>query len=149
MISSSRLVFKKFEVEHYEEYKSWFDDPSIKDALYDIDEEWLDYVLNEKGGVEYAVFYEDQLIAVVGVQFPDEDHPFYVMNNLAINPAYFRKGVGTMVLDRLFQMHPIEKSTWWVTYVEEKNRAAQDFFTKNGWSASMDDEDDMIQFTKH
>ena len=46
------LEFTVFEPGDYAEYKSWFENEIIKSALYEIDEEWLDFVKNDDTGFE-------------------------------------------------------------------------------------------------
>ena len=71
------LRFEKFKRENYEEYNSWFSNEQIKKALFDIKGNWLEYVLNDTTGAEYAVFTGNELSAVVGIIYPTSDYPTY------------------------------------------------------------------------
>ncbi len=81
-----KLRFQIFSVNDYETYKFWFQDHRIKKALYDIDEAWLDFVLNDESGIEYAVFENEEMKAVVGIELPTLEDPFYAIKNIAVNP---------------------------------------------------------------
>jgi len=145
-----KLVFKRFEKENYEEYKRWFQNDAIKNVLYSIDVEWLDFVLKDETGVEYAVFSEEEMIAVIGIELPAQDHPEYAIKNIAIEPSRFRQGLGSLVLEELVNLHSLKATESWIAYVENNNIAGQHFFEKNGW-IRMDDNingEDMIRFEK-
>lgn len=141
------LIFIKFKSEHYEEYKSWFENKHIKAALYDIEGEWLDFVLNDTTGIEYAIFKENTMVAVIGIQFPTKNHPYYVIQNIAINPSHFRKGIGRMVIEKLLSLHPLSHKHHWLAYVETKNHIAQKFFGNLAWTKSKcENDDNMVKF---
>ena len=144
---SSSFILKPFEKGYYEIYLKWFEDEKIKDALYDIDEEWLDHILKDKSGAEYVVLDDEMLVAVIGIELPTSDHSAYTITNIAVNPKLFRKGIGARVLNILYQKHPLKTGESWLAFVEEKNKAAQSFFLKNGW-ANEQMEDGMIKFRK-
>jgi ribosomal protein S18 acetylase RimI-like enzyme len=137
-----------FSQAHYNEYLSWFDNPFIKKALGSIDEEWLNYILKDQSGKEYAFILNEKLVAVAGITYPNLTHPFYVLNNLAVNPGYQRKGIGQSVLQLLFQLHQLEATEYWAAYVHEGNGPAQDFFQSNGWKKAQHimTKDKMIQY---
>ena len=140
------LTFKIFKKAYFDQYQRWFKDDQIKNALYDIDEEWLEYILNDNSGVEYAIFSELEMVAEVGIVFPTFENPFYVINNIAINPTKFRKGIGSKVINELFELHPLKENEYWVAFVEEDNIVAYNFFKKNGWAVKTNL--DMIRFEK-
>ncbi|NJC27437.1 GNAT family N-acetyltransferase [Neolewinella antarctica] len=145
---SSQLTFKKFKRENYEEYRSWYNNERIKEALYDVEGEWLAHVLNQKDGIQYAVYGEQTLVGVVGVLFPAQDHPYSVITDIAVNPALFRKGVGSQILSGLTNLHALGADYYWVAFVEVDNELAQRFFEKNGWRQGSDRKvaDDMIRY---
>ena len=143
-----KIIFKRFRKEHFEEYKSWFLHDAIKKTLYDIDDEWFDYVLNDKTGIEYVVYENEELVAVVGIKLPNKDNPRYVITNIAIKPSRFRQGLGSMVLKELIKLHSLKENESWSAFVEKHNMSAQFFFQKNGWviDEGEKDEDDMIRY---
>ncbi len=143
------LEFKLFKKSDFHEYKNWFKDINIQQSLYGIDEEWLEYILNDTTGIEYAIFHHSELVAVIGISFPTDLNPFFVIQNFAVNPKYHRTGIGTIALNKLLQLHPITLSDHWVAFVEKKNIKAQKFFNKNGWEELEDPMDKkMIKFQK-
>lgn len=141
------LVYVKFIVEHFDRYCKWFENKRIQETLYGIDEEWLQHVLNDTTGIEYAVFRGDEMVAVVGVKFSTKENPSYVITNIAVNPVYFGQGIGSKVLKDLFHMHELKSDESWVAYVEAHNVRANRFFEQNGWILDGDkDEDGMLRF---
>lgn len=144
------LKFESFKKEHFETYKNWFKNDVIKEALYFIDEEWLEYVLKDTKGIEYVVLLNDEILAVVGIEFPSEDEKYYGITNLAINPTKFRKGYGSAILKELYKIHPLEKNEAWLAFVEYDNISAKLFFEKNGWTEISCDsnKEEMYRFEK-
>ncbi len=127
------LRFEKFKRENYEEYNSWFSNEQIKKALFDIEGNWLEYVLNDTTGAEYAVFTGNELSAVVGIIHPTSDYPTYGIKNIAVHPDKFRQGIGSRVLELLLKMHSLNKDEYWIAFVDEENHSAQRFFEHNDW----------------
>lgn len=114
-----------------------------------IDDDWLEYIMNDKDGEEIAVLNDsEQLVAVVGITYPAENYSFYVITNLAIHPESLRTGLGSKVLNQLLLEIPLKPGQYWVTYVEAFNLAAQQFFLKNGWEKVLYPKDEMILFRK-
>ena len=144
------LKFKQFGSEHFDEYKGWFDNERIKSALYDVDKEWLEFVLNDVSGREYAVFSGGELVAVVGIEFPTAEHASYALKNIAVHPGKFGQGIGSEVLKKLLLLNPLKEGENWMAFVEEENRVAQSFFEKNGWNKEIDgsNSDQMIKYIK-
>ncbi len=142
------LKFERLCSEYFDEYNSWFENESIKKALYSIDQEWLEFVLNDETGVEYAVFLDGELIAVLGVEFPTDEDPYFAIKNLAINPSKFRRGLGSQVLTELIKLHVLKEEESWVAFVELNNLVAQKFFEKNNWKRveDSDEGDAMIRY---
>lgn len=141
------LEFRTFERSTFHEYSSWFENPKIRKALSFVDEEWLEYVMTNDEGVEYAIFENQKLVAVLGFVKPTSDYPMYGLTNLAVNPSYFQQGVGSKVLAQLLILHPPTDTNYWMAYVDIKNDAAQGFFKKNDWQRG-GQEEDMIRFEK-
>ena len=144
---SDAFIIRPFEKADYNTYLKWFEDEKIKDALYDIDKEWLNHILKDKSGTEYVVLDGETRIAVVGLEFPSSDFASYTITNIAVNPKLFRNGIGSQILEILYQKHPLKPSESWVAFVEEKNEIARSFFLKQGW-INEDVEDGMIKFRK-
>jgi len=70
------LKFRKFSERAYQGYKTWFKDVDLQEALGDVDDEWLDYILNDPKGDEWAIYLEEELVCVIGMVLPNESHPF-------------------------------------------------------------------------
>ena len=143
----SSFLIKPFEKAYYNTYLEWFENEKIKASLYGIDQEWLDHILKDKSGSEYMVLDDEELIAVVGVEFPTSENASYAITNLAVNPRLLRRGIGAHVLELLYQIHSLKVDESWIAFVEDKNEAAQSFFSKNGWIEEVK-EDGMIKFRK-
>ena len=139
----TQLDFKRFDRSHFETYKKWFEYEAIRNALYEIDEEWLNHVLQDDKSIEYAVVNAEGLVGVVGVTFPDKDHQQYVITNIAVNPLHSGKRLGSQILEVLKTLHPLKEKQKWVAYVEQNNLSAQRFFVRNQWE-NVGLEDDMI-----
>jgi len=132
MNSEPILLFKKFAEEHFQEYQSWFKDKELKTALGGVDEEWLNHILHNEEGIDYAVFENEKMIGVVGVLFPTEKNPYYVLTNIAVHHDLKNMGKGAKILECLFQQKDF-KSNYWLCYVAIENISAQRFFKKNHW----------------
>jgi len=119
------LVFQKFQAIHLKEYQLWFKDHDLQFHLGPMNSdndwfEWLEIILTEKNGCTYAVFQEEQLVAVINFVFPDEKSPEYFITEFAVCPELRGKGIGKAVLKYL-------------AVVSKKNPKAKRFFQQNGW----------------
>ena len=147
MTRDLRLI--PFSEDHYGDYKQWFQSPSIQSALGDIDAEWLEYVINDAEGREYAVLDGNDLVAVVGLVYPTNEHPFFVISNIAVHPEKHNRGIGSWIIHNIAQTIKEGGDKSWVAYVEHENVQAQKFFVKNGWQQSGHaDDSHMIRFEK-
>ena len=146
----SGLEFAIFSKEHYQAYNEWFRNERIKKALFDIDGNWLDFVLSDKTGIEYAIFEKNEMVAVVGVIRPTKTHPTYGIKNIAVNPKLFRQGMGSRVVKKLLRLHSLKEGEYWIAFVDVDNPSAQRFFEKNGWEINHSGEagDNMIRYEK-
>lgn len=113
-----------------------------------MDQEWLDYVLQNESGSQLSFFVEDKLIAVVGLCHPSPELEAYVLTDIAIKPKLRREGFGRAVIDALFSSNSFTLSPLWIAYVSSENFDAQRFFAKIGWQciAEPKDSDDMYTF---
>lgn len=122
-----------FQEAHFNRYRAWFSDPDLERFLGPIDEDWLDAVLHESDGAQYAFLEQQTLLGVIGIKFPTPAHPYYVLTDIAIAPEYQKKGLGRKLLAALYQRHPVQEAQYWLCYVDKENRAAHAFFRKQGW----------------
>ena len=132
-MSTTELRYQRFDRSHYAAYRRWFASERIRAALYDIDGDWLDFVLHDTTGAEYVAYRGQEMVAVVGILFPQARHSAYVITSIAVAPDRFGQGIGAVVLRDLRELHPLTVGQHWAAFVETQNIAAQRFFTKNGW----------------
>ena len=130
-----RLRFEIFKTDHFTEYRSWYEDSDLNKTLGPLDQEWLDCVLKQENGCQYSVFDESELVAVVGIDFPDSKHPIYFISDIAVKPSLRERGIGSQTIDDLIEMHKLKPGQSWVASVDEKNPRAKSFFEKKGWVA--------------
>lgn len=142
------LWWRKFERADFIEYRRWYEDAQLNRQLGPLDEEWLEYVLHETDGVQLCFLRADELIAVAGIKFPDEDHPFYVITDLAVKPSLRGQGIGTETLSRLLQASEFNQSLCWRAFVMPDNLSARAFFLRCGWRciALPSEQDEMYIF---
>lgn len=133
--------FRRFKAEDFAEYKLWFQDALLQRELGPMDDEWLDAVLNEKDGCEYSVVRNRELVAVIGVKFPQAEHPDFYLTDFAIKPSLRGKGFGSQILAELLQLHPIKPHQTWRGFVSCGNEQAKGFFRKNGWVIGSEPDD--------
>ncbi len=145
MDAEAKCFIYKFKEEHFEEYNSWFTDGELNQALGGVDDEWLNHILQNKEGIDYAVFQNDKMVGVLGILFPTAENPFYVLTNIAVRPELKKKGLGSIMLHELIQYEK-KKARYWLCYVAVENRAAQHFFEKNNWTKDDEPEDGMYAF---
>ena len=126
---------KRFQPRHFREYQQWFtEDTQLEQYLGPLDEEWLQHVLHEQDGYQYAWEQEGQLLAVAGILLPTTARPYYVLTDIGINPKLRRFGYGRKLLRTLTRVHPPANSIYWLTYVDRSNINAQRFFKNQDWS---------------
>lgn len=142
------LEFRPFSRADYRAYQGWFINKDIDTALGPIDEEWLEYILRPHEGPEYAVYRADLLVAVVGLFLSDRDPAYSVITDLAVNPNLFGQGIGSAVLLRLYELHPLAPGNRWVAYVAARNNGAQRFFLRNGYGQEASDDAQLLAFSK-
>jgi len=135
------LIFKLFKKEHFPEYLSWFQDAELNKHLGPLKEndEWLNYVIREQEGLTenkgctYSVFQNTDLVSVIGIAFPDKEHPTYCITNIAVKPSLRATGIGSRILQNVRNLHLLKKGEYWSAHVDEKNPKAKLFFENNGW----------------
>jgi RimJ/RimL family protein N-acetyltransferase len=146
------LVFKRFEREHYPEYKSWFSDPYLNRQLGPMDEDWLDAVLSElpSEGATWAVFRGNEMVAVLECVFdPSRKLPAGI-TALATKPALRQGGIGTAVLQTILVRHSGQGIAEHIAYISIGNKAGQRCFEKSGFLlfTSEPDENGYIEYRR-
>ena len=129
----SAISLERFSKTHYEEYRAWFEDETMKEYLGHVDQEWLEYILNDQSGREFTAIKNGKLVGVVGITFPCEGNQNYVITNLAVNPKMKRSGLGSQIINCLVNMVPLKENEQWTSYVNVNNMIAHDFFEKLNW----------------
>jgi RimJ/RimL family protein N-acetyltransferase len=121
------LQFRRFQQEDYAEYAAWFVDPELNRRLGPMDQEWLDATLTqmEEKGVTWAVFREQELVAVIETAFDPTEPGLAAITALAIKPNLRRQGIGTAVLQQLLEMHRRRGIHEHWTHLKMDNEAAR------------------------
>lgn len=127
------MEFRRFQRDHFPVYRSWFADPWLNAALGPMDEAWLEHILKEDSGAQYAIFEQGQMVAVLGVVWANEQQQYHTITDLAIQPSQRRKGLGGKILHQIVGQLKVPESKGWITYVAAKNPKAIDFMKKSAW----------------
>lgn len=137
------LNFRAFTAEDFPLYQRWYEDAILNASLgpMNMNDEWLTCVLNQKDAIQYSVFLAGGLVAVVGVQFPSFGYPFYCITDLAIKPALRGQGIGSLILQKLLNLHQLQDAQTWRAFVDVRNPEAKLFFEKNDWKTLLPDPD--------
>ncbi len=138
-----------FRAEDFAEYASWFSDPALNTHLGPMDQAWLDATLAQTNGTTYRALDGKEFVGVIGIVFPNEKFPFYVITELATKPSLRRSGIGSDILNALFALHPLAPGEHWEVYIDDKNDTAKSFFAARGWKAmSPANEAGMVTYEK-
>jgi RimJ/RimL family protein N-acetyltransferase len=129
------LEFRRFQREYYPEYVSWFVDPELNRHLGPMGEDWLEAVLSEPEaeGVTWAVFRDDQMIAVIETFFDPSDSLSAIITGLATKPDLRRAGIGTTVLRMILARHRRKGIVKHVVYISINNPAGRRCAEKAGF----------------
>lgn len=143
------MTIQQFKLDHFSTYQSWFLDELVQAHLgTPPDQEWLDYILKEEGGMQYTFFEKQKMIGVMGIVFPDKDHPHYFITDIVVNPKRREEGIGAQMLCLLQDLHPLGIDQSYKAFVDIKNKNAQLFFKEIGWHLEREqpDKDGMLSF---
>ena len=144
---NTNLIFSSFDIQEFVNYQSWFEDKVLAATLGGIDEEWLDYILEDTTGEEYAVRRGSELVAVVGVVLPTVVDNYFVISNIAVRPDLRGTGLASEVLQGLLLRTTLSIDQFWLAYVSPNNKIAQAFFKKNNWQLKADSlKEDMLRY---
>jgi len=128
------MEFRAFKKEDYTVYASWFADPWLNQALGPMDEEWLEYILQDNSGTQYAIFIANEMVAVLGVVWAPSKEAYHLISDLAIRPEKRRQGIAFKVLKALLELSDLPPAKGWLTYVDEHNPKALRFMEKMNWT---------------
>ena len=144
------MKVQKFGIADFETYQSWYKDKLVRQYLGATpDEAWLGHILQETDGIQYAFYDEQVLVGVMGIVFPDAQHPHYYITDIVVNPTLRGKGIGCKMLYFLTKLHPLKAEESYKAFVDVENDKAQLFLKKLGWQLLSEhpDKEDMLTFT--
>lgn len=129
------LELRRFQLEYYPEYASWFVDPELNRHLGPMDQDWLDAVLSEpeSEGVTWAVFRDAEMVAVVEIFFDPRDPLSAFITALATKPNLRRHGIGIAVLQMILSYYKHKGILKHVAYISIDNEAGQRCAEKAGF----------------
>ena len=142
------MELKYFQRKDYEEFVRWFDDPELYGVFGRLNEEWLECVLKEDPPAQFSFFDDGQLVAVMGIAVPSQNHPYFVITDIAVDPQKKRNGIGAKVIRQLRARY-IDSGfsvNEWRAYVETDNEGGQKFFSSLGWTRDVEIDDGMYCF---
>ena len=112
-----------------------------------MDNEWLEAVL--AGESHFCAFYNDALVAVIGVEYPVSKHNYHVITDVAVNPELQNQGIGTKALNQLINKLSTQGQSTWKAYINPNNHSALAFFKKNGWQENDNIQEGMMEMSLH
>lgn len=140
------IQLSPFQEAFFPDYLRWFSDPVLNRALGPMteDDPWLEAIRNPYSGLQMAAHSKHELVGVIGIDFPDADHPFCIITNLAVRPDLRGKGLGSAILRDIFAHFSCPR---WRAYVDPPNTLAQRFLARNGWQRLPEGTDPPDMFT--
>ncbi len=145
-----QLSFSRFHTNDFEEYLSWFADPELDQHLgpMEANDPWLDYVMSNHQGADFAVYRDGEMVAEIGLQFPNEENSTYYITNLAVKPELHGQGIGSLVLSAIIILYPLQRRESWRCFVHENNPKTRAFLEKNKWKCQNEfpDEEGFFEF---
>ena len=131
------LIFKRFQREYYAEYAAWFVDPELNHELGPMDEEWLLAILSEteEEGITWAVFREEEFVAVLETKFDPQNILPVAITALAVKPTLRRQGIAKAVLVKLLADQRIKGFGSHLCYIHMGNAASRLLFESSGFVA--------------
>lgn len=145
------LSIRPFAPEDFPYYKQWLIDKDDRKAIGGVDNEWLNFVLNDTEGIEYAVCLEGDLVCVLGIVYPKINYPFYTISNIIVHSNYRSRGIGQAALKLAMMQFMLQDKEYWKCYVHQWNKPAIRFFESLEWHLEDDQipEDGMFTFLWH
>lgn len=126
--------------------KKWFQDQWLNSALGPMDEEWLDYVLADRNGVELVVTRKGQPIGLVGIVWATSEQAFHCVTDLAVDPALRRQGLGCRILEAAMRWPGHPPASTWRAYVAQDNDPPARLLQSLGWTET-NTQNDMRTFS--
>ena len=139
------MHIRRFHEKDFATYKSWFADPELSANLGPLDQEWLEYVLNDVTGDQFVAFEKGEMVAVCGVIYPSSSAPHFFIADVSVYPPAKRFGVATRLLNELQTRLDSEKTYSWKASIDRNNLPAIRLVERLGWHRDPEkDTDDMI-----
>lgn len=134
-IQVDQLSFSRFHPNDFEEYLSWFADPELNQHLgpMEANDPWLEYVMSNQEGTDFAVYRDGEMVAEIGLLFPNQENPAYYITNLAIKPELRRQGIGSLVLSAIIILYPLQIGVSWRCFIHKDNHKTKAFLEKTQW----------------
>jgi GNAT superfamily N-acetyltransferase len=128
------MILRRFTKDDFAEYRSWYANGELDRHLGPApDQTWLDHVLSEVDGAQLSFLRDEELVAVVGVNFSNSSNPFYTITDLAVKPSLRGQGIGSDALTPTLKFFALETGESWQAFVDARNPGAKTFFEKLGW----------------
>lgn len=128
------MQIREFRIKDNDEYSSWFKDYNLNSALGPAwNKKELEQMLNSTDGDEFVGIEDGKIVGVVGVVFPDDDHQQYVITGIAVHPSLRGQGIGRRMLKKVLNRYKLKSGESWITYIDENNLRAKQFFESLGW----------------
>ncbi|MBX8800993.1 GNAT family N-acetyltransferase [Ochrobactrum sp. MR28] len=127
------MQLRKFCREDWQWIQLWFQDEYLNAELGPLDEEWLNHVLNEVGGVQLVVECGDRPVGLIGCVWGNGTDLPHAITDIAVAPDLRRTGLGQRIVAEVmnWEGHPLARN--WVAYVAQDNDRACRFFIHIGW----------------
>lgn len=112
-------------------------------------DEWLQDVLNEQSdSIDYSIFSENNLVAVVGLYLPQTNYQHFIISNVAVKPILRGQNIGRRVIEELLNLHSLLPGQSWSAFIDKENVNALRLFAKCGWVCltNISDANDMYLF---
>ena len=119
------IELREFQRDDNVEYSTWFVDTYIDKYLGPAwtDEE-LSVIFKEEAGSVLSILMADELVAVVSVPTPFEEHNYFVITGLAVKPdtpSVLVMAAGHIELLKRCYVYNTAPDQQWVTFVKPSN----------------------------
>ncbi len=134
MSGGAALLVRRMVRNDWSWVQAWFEDPVLDRELGPLDEEWLEHVLTDDGGVQLVVEAPSgEPFALVGCVW-DADGLEHGITDIAVDPMRRGQGLGRDAVDAVLRWHGHPATARWIAFVDPENTPAFGFFTALGWT---------------
>lgn len=114
--------------------QEWFQDEELDDELGPLDEEWLDYVLEQQDGVQLVAVEDGEPVALVGCVWSPDGRERHGITDIAVSPRHRRSGLGRRAAAAVTGWAGHPSGGGWMAFVDPENENAFAFFHALGWT---------------